>query len=284
MKVLFLCGLQASGKSTWAKEFVKKNKNWVRVNRDDLRNMRGEYWVPKQENLMTDWEDGAIMSALNRGLSVIIDATNLNTTFRTTKKEMIRAAFPGIDISTKTFDVSVEECIRRDLIRPNSVGEKVIRKTYERYLKVPVEHITQDETLPGCIIVDVDGTLARMHNRSPYDWKKVGQDLPNRYVMDLVQVKKAAGSYVQIFTGRDGVCLPETEAWLKRFGVPYDEIHIRPEGNQEKDSIIKRRMFDDYVRDQYFVELVIDDRLQVCRMWHEMGLPLLRVGDPDASF
>ena len=36
MKLLLLKGLPASGKTTFAKELVRKDGNWVRVNKDDL--------------------------------------------------------------------------------------------------------------------------------------------------------------------------------------------------------------------------------------------------------
>ena len=38
-KVLILIGIPGSGKSTWSTEFVKENKDWVRINRDDFRFM-----------------------------------------------------------------------------------------------------------------------------------------------------------------------------------------------------------------------------------------------------
>lgn len=75
MKLLILKGLPASGKSTWAREHCEKNKDWVRVNRDDLRNMRGLYWLPKQEKLITKWEDACLISALESGYNVILDST-----------------------------------------------------------------------------------------------------------------------------------------------------------------------------------------------------------------
>ena len=31
------------------------------------------------------------------------------------------------------FDTPLQECIDRDLKRPNPIGEEVIRKTYEKY-------------------------------------------------------------------------------------------------------------------------------------------------------
>ena len=53
--ILILRGLQGSGKTTFAKEWVNKDpESRVRFNRDDIRNMLGKYWVPKRESLITD--------------------------------------------------------------------------------------------------------------------------------------------------------------------------------------------------------------------------------------
>ena len=37
----------------------------------------------------------------------------------------------------------------------------------------------------------------------------------------------------------------------------YDRLFMREEGNNEKDSIIKRRMFEQNIRGKYFVEDVV---------------------------
>lgn len=47
---------------------------------------------------------------------------------------------------------------------------------------------------------------------------------------------------------------------------------------------MKAELFDQHVRHRYHILGVFDDRLSVCRQWHAMGLPLFRVGDPDADF
>jgi len=43
-------------------------------------------------------------------------------------------------------------------------------------------------------------------------------------------------------------------------------------------------LYEKCIKGKFNVNAVFDDRLQVCRMWHELGLPLFRVGDPDADF
>jgi predicted kinase len=47
LKILILVGMPASGKSTWAREFVSINENWIRINRRNF--LSPEY--------TTNWND-----------------------------------------------------------------------------------------------------------------------------------------------------------------------------------------------------------------------------------
>lgn len=52
-KLIITRGLPASGKSTWAKQWVLEDpEHRVRINQDDIRLMLGKYWVPKRESLL----------------------------------------------------------------------------------------------------------------------------------------------------------------------------------------------------------------------------------------
>lgn len=132
-KFIILQGLPASGKSTWSKLFVKNKKDWVIINRDSLRNMRGDYWIPDQENLISKWEEFCIKSAIKENLNIIIDATNLNP--KTLKKWTDLCSLYGLEPEFKFFRISVEECIKRDSKRENPVGEAVIMRMYNSYIK-----------------------------------------------------------------------------------------------------------------------------------------------------
>lgn len=278
MKIIYTVGLPASGKSTWARTFTEKNPDWIRVSRDDLRNMRGKYWIPKQENLITKLETMCIIEALRDGKNVIVDATNLNKDRVKNQIEMLKQAFPDLTAQSKRFDIDVEEAIKRDLQRPTSVGEKVIRGMYEKYLAPePVVYI-EDENLPKAVIFDVDGTLAKMNGRSPFDWDRVSEDLPKTNIINLAKLYKSAGYKIIIFTGRDGIARLDTKEWLVDNEVPYDDVFIRPRGDQRKDSIIKKELFEENIRGKYYIELVVDDRDQVVKMWRkELGLTCLQV-------
>jgi uncharacterized HAD superfamily protein len=133
------------------------------------------------------------------------------------------------------------------------------------------------------IIVDIDGTLAvRSGDRSPFDWGRVGEDDPNPPVVELVRIIHAAGKHqIILMSGRDAVCRPETEAWLEDQGIPSDELHMRPEGNHEKDSVVKERLYRAHVEPRFEVAFVLDDRDQVVKMWRGLGLTVLQVAEGD---
>jgi predicted kinase len=278
MKVIFTVGLPASGKSTWARNFVEKNKDWIRISRDDLRNMRGTYWIPKQEKLITKLEVDGVLTALEFGKNAVVDATNLNPGFLEGFVKKIKDEYPDTQIEKKFFEIDVKEAIKRDLTRTASVGAEVIQGMYDKYLAPEPVVYSEDKSLPRAVIFDVDGTLAKMNGRSPFEWERVGEDLPKTEIITLAQMYKENGYKLIIFTGRDGVCLGKTKLWLDDYLVPYDEVYIRPEGDQRKDSIIKKELFENNIRGKYYVDLIVDDRDQVVEMWRkELGLTCLQV-------
>ena len=132
------------------------------------------------------------------------------------------------------------------------------------------------------IIVDVDGTVALMKGRrSPFAWKEVMQDDPNLPIIDLVHTLRDAGLKVLVTTGRDGVCLNDTKTWLTDHGVLYDAIFIRPERDSRDDTVIKKEIYDNHIKDKYKIKYVIDDSDKVVKMWRDLGLTVLQVADGD---
>lgn len=133
------------------------------------------------------------------------------------------------------------------------------------------------------VIFDVDGTLALLGDRGPFEWNRVGEDRLNEPVADLLHMFAASGYTILIFSGRDAVCRKQTEAWLKRYSITYSELHMRPKDDRRKDYAIKQEFYDDCSQ-RYSIIYAVDDRPQVCRLWHKLGICLLKVGDPDLDF
>lgn len=135
MSKFIICrGLPASGKSTWAKQWVLEDpEHRVRINQDDIRLMLGKYWVPSREKLVQEIQFDAIVEALCRKFDVVIDNTNLNKKVLEKFDRLIKT-FEDYEIEYKDFfDTPLSVCIERDKNRDLQVTEKVIRGFYNNY-------------------------------------------------------------------------------------------------------------------------------------------------------
>ena len=137
------------------------------------------------------------------------------------------------------------------------------------------------------LICDLDGTLAKMHDRSPYDFKKVYNDHVNESVRLVVSsLHETLGASIVFCSGRDDNCFELTDRWIReKAGFADFKLLMRKTGDKRKDAIIKKEIYLSDIFPFYNVQFVFDDRHQVCEMWHhELGLNLFRVGDPNAKF
>ncbi len=295
-RLLITRGLPASGKTTFAH---KLQPQVVRVNRDDLRRMLhgSRLFSQWSEGQVTHAQRAAVEALLRAHADVIVDDTNLRA--RTVKDWAELAARFGASFEVHDFtDVPLEECLRRDAERDaqDRVGEDALRRMHERYLKgrnlpLPIPWVDPggpgavyqpDPELPAAVLVDIDGTVALMGDRSPYDWHRVGSDRPNPAVITAVRAMHAAGHEIIFCSGRDAVCRDETQAWLDLYvGVPYAALFMRPEGDSRKDAIVKREIFDIEISDKWRILGVFDDRQQVVRMWRALGLTVFQVAEGD---
>lgn len=276
MRLLMLKGLPASGKSTYAKELVR-TQDYYRVNKDDLRAMVHDgRWGKEREKFILHWRDRIIMDSLGGLKNVVVDDTNLHPKHETTLRAI--AEVYGAEFEVKFFDTPLAECIARDAKRENPVGAKVIRGMHKDFFTAPVYN--PPEGAPEAILVDIDGTLAHHKGRSPYDWMRVGEDKVDEVVRGLVNQQYLAGVKVIIMSGRDAVCREITEKWLDDNMISYNELFMRAKDDNRKDSIVKKELFDSFIKHNYNVKFVLDDRDQVVDMWrNELGLKVLQVAE-----
>jgi predicted kinase len=288
-------GLPASGKTTWAKEQLTKGRI-KRINKDDLRAMLDNgQWSKQNEGFVIHARDRLIDQALNDGWDVIVDDTNLAPQHEKRLREIAAGQY-GVEarFEIKDFtDVSLSTCLKRDSERANSVGEKVIKTMYNSYLKQK-SHVAQYSTVPYkegfpyCLIVDIDGTLAHMNGRSPYDYTMVHTDIVDENVRDVVRrytvrdpQEEIPDTYIIVVSGREDNCQLETKRWLFENGIPYDEIYMRKTGDMRDDRIVKKEIYEEFIKPRYNVRFVLDDRDRVVKMWREEGLKVLQVAEGD---
>jgi predicted kinase len=288
-RLLITRGLPAAGKTTFARGL---QPYVVRVNRDDIRIMLHgrRLFTPWAEGQVTAVQRTMVEALLRARAAVIVDDTNLRS--RTVRDWARMAARFGAGFEVHDFtDVPLEECLRRDAARPaeERVGEAAIRSMHERFLArrtlplpVPAVGHVPDAGLPPALLVDIDGTVALLGTRSPYDWSRVGEDLPNQPVIDAVRAMHAAGNAILFCTGRDESSRRRTEDWLELFvGVPYQGLFMRPDGDSRRDSVVKQEIFEREIRDRWRVAGVFEDRQHVVRMWRSLGLTVFQVAEGD---
>lgn len=276
MKLIMCKGLPASGKSTWA-----KTQNAIRISKDDLRTeLHNGVWSRENEKEVIKERDKRIIEGLKTS-DVVSDDTNLAPKHQERLKQLAREC--GAEFEIKYFtDVSLDECLKRDKNRENSVGEKVIIGMYDQFLRPVVQAPTIYSGLPTCIICDIDGTLAIKGNRSPFEWHRVGEDSLNLAVADILDSYKHKDVEIIIFSGRDSICREETETWLAENNINYHDLFMRAKNDNRKDSIIKRELYDREIKDKFNVLFVLDDRNQVVDMWRkDLGLTCLQVNYGD---
>lgn len=296
-KLIITRGLPGSGKSTRAKAWVAEDPSRrARVNRDDLGSMLHGFRAHKgeTEQQITKVRDAVIASLLKRGIDVVSDDMNLPQRYA---RDLLRLAVQhGAEFEVWDLtDVPLETCVERDELRHGTlafIGADVITTLHARFLrgrKYPLPYPEEptkddagltvylpDDTLPHAIMVDLDGTVALMVGRSPFDWSRVMEDRPNRPVIDAVRLFAAAGHQVIFLSGRQAVCYEETRKWIdEHVNVPYVGLYMRPTGDMRQDSIVKRELFDEHVRPHFNVKAAFDDRTQVVEMWRKLGIPVV---------
>lgn len=136
-------------------------------------------------------------------------------------------------------------------------------------------------SMKKAIIVDLDGTLFNLGDRSPYDVSKCGLDTVNPAVEAVIHWARAAGLAVLLCSGR-GYGEKDrfyTEAALAWNAIPYDELFMRQPLDGRKDFVVKEEIYHREIESRYGVLFVMDDRGSVVRMWRGLGLTVFQVDD-----
>lgn len=283
-KVIVMRGLPGSGKSTWAKQMVTENPNsYKRINRDDLRMMFDNgYMSNGNEKFIKQVRDVLIIKALTDGKHVIVDDTNLSDKSLVRIEQLVyefnKAHNDEVCVEVKEMETTLAECIARDEVREKKVGEQVIRKMHRQFFDDAAMYATQDTGLPKAILCDLDGTLALLNGRNPFDASGCDADLLNQPVANVLRSYKQLGYKVLLLSGREDKYKDPTLRFLQQHGIDYDLLLMRASGDGRKDALIKKEIFDKEIRDKYFIEFILDDRNQVVNMWRdELKLPCFQV-------
>ena len=290
-------GLPASGKSTWSRQQVTDDpKNNVIINKDSLRKMLHDaYWFKDRStlNITESFVHKSCVSlvrlALEETKNVIVDETNLSDKSYNYWNNLAKEY--NVEFIVQDFrDVPLKVCIDRDYRRDKQVGEKVIRDKYNRYIKPLFEDspegkqydINNDINLTKAIICDMDGTLADNSWRNPHDVSHCIDDPIKIQTKEILDYYHNQDYFVIIVSARDeGLAREQTEQWLLNHDIDCEFLFMRKSGDNRRDDIVKHEIFNENIKDKFYIHLVLDDRNRVVDLWRSLGLVCHQVSDGD---
>lgn len=305
-RIIVTRGLPGSGKTTASKKWVAEDSNnRRRVSRDDLREMLyGEARVldHNKEQVVTATEDSLVRDALAHGKDVIVDAMHLRRRYITrwerlgevelmdfpmSLSELEGRSLRRLKLGERTVDVGVVHKIaKRFGIKADGVlpvvelDDRRREDSTQKWAPAPEYSYIKDDAY----IVDIDGTLADLSHRDPYDESRVYEDGVYEGVASLVH-NLSHDHHIIAVSGRTDGCVADTERWLvDKAQITVDELLMRKTGDGRSDDAVKAEIFDQEIASKYNVLGVIDDRPKVLRMWRAKGLTTFAVGDTDREF
>lgn len=178
-KLFVMCGLPASGKSTYALQLAIK-ENAIVVSTDNIRGfINGDENSQKNNDKVFEIAHKLIYKYLNEEKNVIFDATNINLKKRI---ELVKRYRKYCDKIICVFvAIPYEICLERNSKRERKVPEEVIKRMYYNfYVPQLYEGFDRIET--------IFETHYRYHYEIPND---ISQDNPHHTLKILEHCKKA---------------------------------------------------------------------------------------------
>lgn len=298
-KIILTRGIPGSGKSTWAKSWVNEDpEHRIRFNWDDMRNMMGPYWVPSREPINKHILWAAVNAAAysNRPYDIVIDNMNLNPKDWKQYEDWILNYNNSLNseetntryvLEFKDFFIPIEECIKRDSMRTNPIGEKTIREIYNKYRhfiqttnveKYVNNLIKPNLDKPYCVVIDMDSTMCFNMNKRPWYGKDAAKeminDIENSGICDVIRTLESKYPII-VATGRDTSQAEVTEQWLNQHNIHPTECYYRKYNDFRKGSEIKKEQIEK-IMEKYNILVIFEDCEPIVQMYRDMGLTVLQ--------
>ena len=147
--------------------------------------------------------------------------------------------------------------------------------------------------LKDIVIVDIDGTIAKMGDRikyitecNPKDYDSFyahcEEDAPINDILDVVM--QLAKAYRIVFcTGRQEQCREQTERWLNHYiCMPLGYTLLMRKGKDHRPDVdVKPELLQKANINPRRVLCILEDRDSMVKKWRELGFTCLQVNDGD---
>ena len=131
IKIKILSGIPGCGKSTWARDFIAKNPDTKRINRDDLRMMFDDSrFTDGNESFVNKAKLALVKTCIDFDKDMVIDDTHCYADYLVWFIGEIRAYAKGIDkpitIEIVDFDVDIDTALDRNNKRDAKIDKNAI--------------------------------------------------------------------------------------------------------------------------------------------------------------
>jgi predicted kinase len=304
--IYIVYGPPLSGKTTFTNLITKYDPDIKIVSRDIIRdNLKDHSNLPEIEKIITKIEESYIINLVKHH-DIILDNTFSKISYlKDLIKIIVKSKTKDVKLKFVDFsDVPIETLLQRLQNRERKVPEDVIKKMHNRckqnwkeFNKIIFDfnnnlgvtsnteeiiyQIPSGKNYNG-IIVDIDGTLSHSGGlRTPFEYHKVIDDKIDEIIRHIIVVYRSLGYQIIVVSGREDSCYEMTRDWLNKHGVPYDYMYMRKSGDFRKDSIVKKEIYEKYIKDNFNIIFCLDDRNQVVDMWRSIGIKCLQVQEGD---
>ena len=129
--LILLCGIPGSGKTTWAKNYISKNPDFVHLSSDAIRaELYGDENIQGNPVEVFTLMQKKAVESLNAGYNVVYDATSMT---RKDRAGIISMCPKFTHIQCNIIWAPIETCIERDATRERTVGKEVIDRMLKRF-------------------------------------------------------------------------------------------------------------------------------------------------------
>lgn len=287
MRAILTIGCSGSGKTTWAMQQDKRV-----ICRDNIRRELIGLRISENlwENYHFDREDEVnnevarqIKYAAQSKEDIIIADTNVSAKVRNNLIKLLEQH--RYQVETKVFDTPIQVCLSNNQNRADVVAENLI---WNQWHSLNTQGFIKEDLIieDSIIVCDIDGTVAKMNGRSPYDYSQVHTDLPRHTVIDAVLgLAERTGALIVFVSGRKMDCRDITVKWLEKnvLAATEFELFMRQFNDNRPDTVVKREIYDTFLKGKNVIA-VFDDRPSVVDMWNDLGLTVFAVADQRNRF
>lgn len=218
--LILLVGIPGSGKTYYAKKYIKEHPSTIHLSSDKIREeLWGNEATQGDNNKVFSLMQSRAIEALNNGLSVLYDATNVT---RKDRSCIIALCPKFVKIECHIIWAQIETCIERDAARERTVGKAVIDKMLKRF-QAPY----YDEGINEIKVILPDGFDDGEYRLQCMNNMMIPHDNPH-HTLDVYDHCLEANKYMFHRTDDDDL---DKASFFHDMGKPYVKAFIDNKGN-----------------------------------------------------